>query len=265
MILFFDSGIGGLSYLYRFLEVRNDAAVVYLADTAFFPYGERPPEVVRNRVVSLIGHATRTYPIDAIVLACNTASVVALETVRRTTSVPVVGVVPAVKPAASATRTNHIAVLATSATARDPYTDDLIQRFAEVCEVSRIGLPRLVTAAEESMCSTPVPSVHTIVREDIAPVLDDRVDTVVLACTHFIHLRDVIGAVLGPGVRIVDSLEGVVNRLRWIIETEGIDAGKGARHGDGRNVLLISGETPRGFHCIDMTHVHLDGAVEGVS
>jgi glutamate racemase len=264
MILFFDSGIGGLSYLDRYLELRSEAAVAYLADTAFFPYGERPPSVVRDRVVSLIKHASTVYPIDAIVIACNTASVVALEAVRRTTGVPVVGVVPAVKPAASATKTNHIAVLSTSATARDPYTDDLVERFAGVCEVSRIGLPRLVTAAEESVCSNPNPSVRAIIREDIVPYLGDRVDTVVLACTHFIRLRNVIEEELGRGIRVVDSLEGVVNRLQWIIESKGIDEKRGDTPGE-RRVLLTSGDIPRSFRCIEMSHRRLDVTVEGVS
>lgn len=264
MILFFDSGIGGLSYLDRFLELRREAAVAYLADTAFFPYGERPPEVVRDRVVYLIERVTEVYPIDAIVIACNTASVVALEAVRHTTGLPVVGVVPAVKPAASMTKTNHIAVLSTSATARDPYTDDLVSRFAGVCDVSRIGLPRLVAAAEESICSSPDPSVRTIVREDIVPIIDRRVDTVVLACTHFIRIRSVIEEELGPGIRVVDSVEGVVKRLQWIIETEKIDVRNGATPGRRSRVLLTSSDIPRNLRCIEMSHERLNVTVEGV-
>lgn len=224
MVLFFDSGVGGLAYLDAFHRLHPEHATLYLADTAFFPYGERAPEDVRNRVVSLITAAVSRYPIDAVVIACNTASVVALAAVRERVGCPVVGVVPAVKPAAATTRSNHIAVLSTVQTASDPYTDDLIERFAGVAGVTRLGLPRLVDAAERSVCPDgdveSAASIETIVREDIAAALPGDVDTVVLACTHFIRIREVISRVLGPAVTIVDSVDGVVRRLIDVINAE---------------------------------------------
>jgi len=108
MILFVDSGIGGMTYMEEFLSRTTDRSCVYLADTAFFPYGEKPPEAVRDRVVSLVRSISQAYTLEAIVVACNTASVVALEAVRKTVSIPVVGTVPAVKPAAARTRTGHM-------------------------------------------------------------------------------------------------------------------------------------------------------------
>ncbi len=222
MVLFFDSGIGGVSYLQEFQRRTSDAPVLYLADTAFFPYGDRPPDEVRGRVVSLITEMTERFPLDAVVLACNTASVVALEATRRATEIPIIGVVPAVKPAATRTRTRHIAVLATNRTANDPYTDDLVRRFADYCRVTRLGLPRLVEAAEASLCGSSDPSVRTVVEEDIVGRLDADVDTVVLACTHFIGIRDEIAAALGPQREVVDSLAGVIRRLLWILEERNI-------------------------------------------
>ena len=223
MILFFDSGIGGLAYMEEFVRRQPSVPVLYVADTAFFPYGERCPDSVRERVVFLFQRICALHPIDAAVLACNTASVVALEAVRARFGFPVVGVVPAVKPAAAATKTGHIAVLSTNNTARDPYTDALVEQFARYCTVKRLGLPRLVLESEKDPCDENRAHIESIIAEDVALRLDPRVDTVVLACTHFVRLRDHFTSVLGKNVSVVDSLDGVVRRLIWTVETYGLE------------------------------------------
>ncbi|MFP4211085.1 MAG: glutamate racemase [Alkalispirochaeta sp.] len=250
MILFYDSGIGGLSYLEESLRRNPDLPVCYLADTAFFPYGERSPGEVRARVVSVVRSILEEFPIDAIVIACNTASVVALSSVRSVVDVPVVGVVPAVKPAAQLTRSNHIAILSTNRTARDPYTDGLVREFAGVAEVIRIGVPRLVAAAETHICDANSADVRRIVHEDIAPHLDPRVDTVVLACTHFVRYRNEISTVLGSTRRIVDSLDGVVRRVHDIVKTEHLTLRGNPQ--DPPLFLTTGSETGR-FSCLPMT------------
>ncbi|POR05286.1 hypothetical protein AU468_02010 [Alkalispirochaeta sphaeroplastigenens] len=224
MVLFLDSGVGGLVYLEEFQKRRPDVPCHYVADTAFFPYGTRPPEEVRDRLVALVGAIlNRGLSPEVIVVACNTASVVALGALRRTWSIPFVGVVPAVKPAAARTRTGHLALLATVQTTRDPYTDDLVKTFARYCRVSRLGLPRLVQAAEESFCSGET-KVSRVIREEVLPVLDEDVDTVVLACTHFVRYRHLFSHILGPSVTVVDSLEGVVQRTLAIYPREQLRA-----------------------------------------
>jgi glutamate racemase len=260
MMLFYDSGIGGLSYLEESVRRRPDVPVCYFADTAFFPYGERSPGEVRARVVSAIQDLLARFPIDAIVIACNTASVVALSSVREVIQLPVVGVVPAVKPAAQQTRTNHIAILSTNNTARDPYTDGLVREFAGVAEVTRIGAPRLVAAAESHICTEAPGEIRRIVNEDIASRLDPRVDTVVLACTHFIRIRKEISTVLGSTRRIVDSLDGVVRRLHDIVDSEKLIV-----RGDPREapLLLTSGNGPDRFSCLPMTVQTVDLAGGG--
>ncbi len=217
MILFFDSGVGGLAYLEEFRRRAPGFQSVYLADTAAFPYGERDPEDVRRRVTALVQAMATRYPLRAAVIACNTASVVALDAVRQVVSFPVVGTVPAVKPAAAGTRSGHIAVLATRNTVADPYTDDLVDRFARVARVTRLGLPRLVTAAEEDLCAPDPDRISAIIREDVAGRLDPDVDTVVLACTHFVRYRNLFRQILGDGVDVVDSLDGVTRRLLYVI------------------------------------------------
>jgi glutamate racemase len=153
------------------------------------------------------------HPIEAIVVACNTASVVALEALRKVVDVPVVGTVPAVKPAAAMTKTGHIAVLATNRTVHDPYTDDLVRQFARIVRVSRLGLPRLVGAAERYYCGGDDDDIRRVISDEVAPRVDADVDTVVLACTHFVRFRSHFHAVLGTRIHVVDSLDGVTRRL----------------------------------------------------
>jgi glutamate racemase len=263
MILFVDSGIGGMTYMEEFLSRTIDRSCLYLADTAYFPYGEKPPEAVRDRVVSLVRSVNQAYTLEAIVIACNTASVVALEAVRKTVSIPVVGTVPAVKPAAARTRTGHIAVLATSRTVEDPYTDDLVARFARLGKVSRLGLPRLVAAAEEwcaddggadsagsshlrvtggSPRRRAEERIEDIIREDVRARLAPDVDTIVLACTHFVRFREIFTRVLGPGVAVIDSLDGVTRRLMAVLGIEEPRGGAAATPA----ILLRTGPTGSG-------------------
>lgn len=213
MVLFFDSGVGGIAYLDEFRRRNPSVPSMYLADTAGFPYGDKDPGVVRDRVVRIVGTACRRWPVDAVVLACNTASVVALAELREMVAVPVVGTVPAVKPAAATTRSGHIAVLATHQTVHDPYTDGLLEQFARLARVSRIGLPRLVAAAEQYFCDGDPAPVRAVIDADVRARLAPDVDTVVLACTHFVRFRDLFEEILGPGVRVVDSLDGVTRRI----------------------------------------------------
>lgn len=213
MILFFDSGIGGLIYMEELLRRTPSRPCIYIADDAAFPYGDKEPEFVRARVVRVITAIVEKYPVEAIVVACNTASVVALDALRRAVDVPVVGTVPAVKPAAALTETGHIAVLATNRTVHDPYTDDLVRQFARIVRVSRLGLPRLVGAAERYHCVGDDAEIRRVISEEVAPRLPGDVDTVVLACTHFVRFRHHFTDILGEHVRVVDSLDGVTRRL----------------------------------------------------
>ena len=218
MVLFFDSGVGGLAYLDAFHRLRPHYRCAYLADTAFFPYGEREPRTVEERVVSLITSVEKIHRPSVVVLACNTASVVALGALRTVTDTPVVGVVPAVKPAAEATVTGHIAVLATNRTVDDPYTEGLVRQFARYCRVTRLGLPRLVAAAENSPCGADGEEIEEVIRRDVGEHLASDVDTVVLACTHFVPYRRQFERALDGRVAVVDSLEGVTRRIGYLLD-----------------------------------------------
>lgn len=214
-VVFFDSGVGGLSILAEAQAHLPMMPVVYAADNAGFPYGTKREEEIAARVPALLGRLVERFDPRLLVIACNTASTIALGSVRAALELPVVGTVPAIKPAAEISRSRVIGVLGTDATVRQPYVDDLSTRFANDCRVLRHGSAELVEAAEAHLRGQPVdPSVFTraIVGLTSQPG-GDAIDTIVLACTHFPLLRNALAAAAGPGIGFVDSGAGIARRI----------------------------------------------------
>src|SRR4051794_32252267 len=182
-ILFFDSGVGGLSVLGPTRALLPTAPIVYAADSAGFPYGRRTEAEIASRVPALLGRLVERFHPRLAVIACNTASTIALEVVRSALDLPVVGTVPAIKPAAEMSRTRVVGVLGTEATVRQPYVDDLAARFAADCTIIRHGSPELVELAEAKLAGEDI-NVDAV-RAAAQPMFDasdgDRIDTVVLA------------------------------------------------------------------------------------
>ena len=221
-ILFFDSGVGGLSVLAPTRALLPDAAFVYVADSAGFPYGTKSEAEIAARVPALLGRLAERYRPRLIVIACNTASTIALAEVRKALDLPIVGTVPAIKPAAAMTRSGVIGVLGTEATVRQPYVDDLSAKFARDKTVLRHGSPELVTAAEGKLRGEPVDP-RTIARA-LAGLTDqaggDAIDVIVLACTHFPLLADELGAAFGAGVGFVDGGPGIARRIAFLTQDQ---------------------------------------------
>jgi glutamate racemase len=210
-LLFFDSGVGGLSVVAPTLALLPRAPIVYAADSAGFPYGVRSEAEIAARVPALLGRLVERYRPRLAVIACNTASTIALAPVRAALDVPVVGTVPAIKPAAAMSRTRVIGVLGTEATVRQPYVDDLAARFAAHCTVLRHGSAALVELAEAKLRGEPVD--QAAVAAAVAPLAAaPRLDTLVLACTHFPLLQDDLARAL-PGVAFVDGGAGIARRV----------------------------------------------------
>jgi glutamate racemase len=248
-IVIFDSGIGGLSYLEPARAALPGEAFVYLADRAGFPYGTKEDEEVRRIVLSLVARIARAYDPKAVVIACNTASQAALDAARRANpGLPIVGTVPAVKPAAERTRSGTIGVMATEGAVENPYLDSLIARHAKGVNVLREAAQGLVTFVERRGATASPEERREAVRPYVRSLVERGADEIVLACTHFLHLREAIADVAGPGVEIVDSRAGVVERLRQVlaerglVDHEGRDGAKGASEASG--IFLLSGETP---------------------
>ena len=214
-ILFFDSGVGGLSVVAPTREILPTAAFVYVADTAGFPYGTKTEAEIAARVPALLGRLVERYRPRLVVIACNTASTIALSVVRGALDVPVVGTVPAIRPAAAASVTRVIGVLGTDATVRQPYVDRLSAEFASDCTVVRHGSAALVALAEAKLRGEMV--ALDDVRAAIAGLFDGphggSIDTVVLACTHFPLLADELAAAVPHPVRFVDGGPGIARRI----------------------------------------------------
>ena len=213
-LLFFDSGIGGLSVLAPTRALIPTAPIVYVADNAGYPYGNKSDAELAERLPRLISGLVERFAPRLVVVACNTASTIALDHVRAAIDIPVVGTVPAIKPAAQLTRSHVIGVLGTAATVRQPYVDDLAARFAKDCTVIRHGSPELVAISEAKLAGEPIDP--AAVAAAIRPMLDQprgsEIDTVVLACTHFPLLTEELGAAM-PGVNFVDGGPGIARRI----------------------------------------------------
>ncbi|WP_375428456.1 glutamate racemase [uncultured Sphingomonas sp.] len=214
-ILFFDSGVGGLSIVGPTRAAMPNAPFVYAADSAGFPYGVKSAGEIAARVPALLGRLAERYRPRLIVIACNTASTIALPAVRAALDLPVVGTVPAIKPAAALSTTRVIGVLGTEATVAQRYVDDLSARFAGDCLVIRHGSAELVELAEQKLRG------RRVEPERYAAVLDglfgrpggERIDVVVNACTHFPLVEAELAAAAPRPMRFIDGGEGIARRI----------------------------------------------------
>lgn len=211
-ILIFDSGVGGLSVYQEIQQQLPFSKYIYAFDNAAFPYGELTESELIERTAHIINKITAMHHISIVVIACNTASTIVLPYLREQLSIPIVGVVPAIKPAAKIS--NNIGLLATPATVQRKYTYELIEAFAPISSVQLLGSTRLVEIAEEKMVGV---NVDLNELESILSVWKNRVDTIVLGCTHFPFLKEEIKKVLGNQVLLIDSGEAIARRVKQLL------------------------------------------------
>ena len=212
----FDSGIGGLSVL-RALRAHLPAEdFLYIADSAHAPYGEKPEKDIRDRCFALCDTLLARNA-KAIVIACNTATAVALAALRAYYSVPIIALEPAVKPAIAATHSKIIGVLATRRTLESRRFQELAARFADQARIIPQPCPTLVTLLESGDRDSP--AMTAAIRSYIDPLLAAGADTLVLGCTHFVFLHEQIQAAAGPATRLVDSSAGVARNLHNRLQT----------------------------------------------
>ena len=230
-ILFFDSGVGGLSIVAPARAAVPRARFVYAADSAGFPYGTKAENEIAVRVPALLGRLAERFRPRLIVVACNTASTIALSAVRAALDLPVVGTVPAIKPAAAMSRSRTIGVLGTEATVRQAYVDDLAARFAADCRVVRHGSAALVELAEAKLRgeATAVADYRAVLAGLFGQPGGDSIDVVVNACTHFPLVEPELAAAAPAEVRFVDGGPGIARRIAAL--TDGQDW-EGARTPD---------------------------------
>lgn len=233
----FDSGLGGLSVLRDVRTLLPAENIVYVADSAWCPYGIRPERDIRARSIA-VSQQIVTAGAKILIVACNTATSVALTALRARLPIPVVGLVPAVKPAAGQSRNKRIGVLATPRTVAGERLEALIREYANDVEVHVQAAPGLADLVEAGHLggATVEGAVATFVR----PLARHGVDTIVLGCTHYPFLRDPIQKAAGPKVTIIDSGVAVARRTEDLLRQR-----KLLRDGHERGTLTIltSGDT----------------------
>lgn len=224
-LLLFDSGVGGLSVLAQVRALLPHAPVIYAADNAGLPYGSKTEAQIAARVSGLLGRMTERFRPRLVCIACNTASTIALASVREVLEVPIVGTVPAIKPAAAMTQTGVIGLLGTQATIRQAYVDRLEQEFAQGKRLLRYGAPDLVAAAEAKLRGQAVdPAVYARAADGLrCQPGGEAIDTVVLACTHFPLVEQELAAAFGPGVRFIHGAQGIARRIAYLTEGQTFD------------------------------------------
>ncbi|HEX9931867.1 MAG TPA: glutamate racemase [Allosphingosinicella sp.] len=244
-ILVLDSGIGGLSVLGPIRALLPRAPLLYVADNAGYPYGTKTPQEIEARVPALLGRLAERFDPELVVIACNTASTIALEAVRSALDLPIVGTVPAIKPAAALSKTRTIGVLGTPATVVQPYVDRLADEFAADCAVIRHGSAALVDLAEAKLRGEETRD------QDYEAVLNGlldqpgghRIDTVVLACTHFPLVEEELARAAPRPLAFVDGKEGIARRTAWLLR----DAGSEGETAEGRALFTRRDESWRAY------------------
>lgn len=262
-IAIMDSGVGGLPYLASARQVLSAERYVYLADRAGFPYGTKTRAEIESITLDRVRRLIEAFAPKAVVIACNTASQASLAAVRdRFPGTPIVGTVPAVKPAAAKTASGVIGVMATEHALVDPYLDELISTFAAGSRVLREPAQDLVAFVEHRLVHASAAERRAAVQAHVKRLVDAGADEIVLACTHFLHIAEDIELAArdlaldraggsGAAVHVVDSRDGVAHRLRDVLAEAGLlavgpgaaappDAGGGRRDG----VFILSGPPP---------------------
>ncbi len=225
----FDSGVGGLSVWREIVTRLPEESTLYLADQAHVPYGDRPPEEIVRLTVAAVSWLLQQR-VKLIVIACNTASAAALESLRsRWPAIPIIGMEPAIKPASQRTRTGHVGVLATPGTLRAERFQHLVERYANGVHVHTVMGTGLVHFVEQRQLEGP--EVESCLRGILAPLHAANIDHLVLGCTHFPFLSATIRRVLGDGVKLVDPAPAIARRTQFILEQHQLQkkrAGPGA-------------------------------------
>ncbi len=214
-VLVFDSGVGGLSVFDAIAASGLDLVLDYVADNAWLPYGLKTDAQLRARVPELLARLVTQWAPDIVVIACNTASTIVLGDVRARLPVQVVGVVPPIKPAAAATNSGVIGLLATPATVTRPYTDDLVARFASDKHVIRFGSSALVAAAEAKLRGEPphASAITDAIDGLFGAIGGEAIDVVALACTHFPLLAEELAAAAPRACLWLDSGAAIARRV----------------------------------------------------
>lgn len=234
----FDSGLGGLTVLDKALRLLPDEDYVYYADEGHVPYGEKSPEQIVAYSTAAVSFM-ESKQVKAVVIACNTATSVAIEQLRERFSMPIVGIEPAVKPAVEQAGSRRILVMATPVTVRESKLRQLIASLDAEDTVDLLAMPGLVHFCEAEEYDSPA------VRQYIESRLEGKnlaeYSDLVLGCTHFNHFKEPLASFFPAGIRMLDGSLGTVRRLKDLLEKQGLQGG-----GSGRIEYYVTDGQPAG-------------------
>jgi glutamate racemase len=245
----FDSGVGGLSVLRHIRAALPAARLIYVADSAHVPYGDKTPAYIRARSLALVQFLAEQGA-AAIVIACNTATAAAVSTLRDHYRLPIVAMEPAIKPAAAATRSGVVGVLATVGTLESARFAALLERYAGTVEIVTQGCPGLVEQVERGDLAGA--ETRALVERYTAPLLARGADTLILGCTHYPFLAPLIRAVAGDDIALVDTGAAVACELRRRIENGAAETVAALLHGGapGGEIFYTSGDAQQAGNII---------------
>ncbi len=218
----FDSGLGGLTVVKAIQRDLPQERLVYFGDTARIPYGTKSPDTIVRYSKQIVRFLLKTEKVKAVVVACNTSSAWALKAMRETFKVPILGVIePGARAAVEVTRNGRIGVIGTEGTIQSEAYPDMILRLMPTARVFSRACPLFVPLAEEGKLTGII--AEEVAKEYLKPLLKDKIDTLLLGCTHYPLLKKTIAKVVGPKVRIVDSADETARVLRTNLETYGVE------------------------------------------
>ena len=230
---FLDSGTGGIPYMLYLKDLCPEVTCVYLGDTANFPYGEKNQTEICNCAKNACELLIQKFSPKAIVIACNTISVTALDYLRKTfPETPFVGTVPAIKLASAVSKNRRIGLLATNQSVNNPYTEKLIKDFAKDCYVAKLGNPSLIDFIEKSLFTATENDIKNAIMPSIEFFQKENVDTIILGCTHFLHLSEEIKFYAGNAMKVVDSRDGVAKQALRIYKKQKVQNNEKANNSE---------------------------------
>ncbi|MDR1429524.1 MAG: glutamate racemase [Spirochaetaceae bacterium] len=261
-VLFLDSGLGGLPYLRHFRERNPGEDTAYVADRRNFPYGPKDKDALSALLFSLFSRLIPLVRPKLAVLACNTASVSALDSLRKAfPGLPFVGTVPAVKPAVLNSRSALAGVLGTERTIADEYIQALARKCNPACRVMGVAAPELVEFVEYAMNSVSRAERLRVIKPYVEQFRAAGADSIVLGCTHFLFLLDEFRELAGEDITVYDSLSGVSSRAESLLSRQGLRGG--GTGGRPRCFLTGGGEPGAAWEKLagdfDLSLVLLDG------
>ncbi|QEK06362.1 glutamate racemase [Treponema phagedenis] len=209
---FIDSGTGGLPYLQYLHELEPDASMVYVADNAHFPYGKKTKEEVIAFASETVEKLIARFNPEIIIVACNTMSVMALDSLRKKFTLPFVGTVPGIKLAVKQSRNKRIGILATERTVCDPYTERLIEEFGSGCYFEKRADQELIAQIEDGLITDSYEEKLKAIQPALEQFKKANTDSIILACTHFLHIEDVFESAAGSDMQIIDTRSGVIHQ-----------------------------------------------------